>query len=191
MARPDHLDPPLSRRRGKPRVPSALTDASSEPDVIELPARTAISIEGRGAPHGSTFDDAVGALSAVATAALHIVDVLPLEARFFAEPPYVSLSEAPVEEWRFRIRIAVPDDTDEEAVRADNIALERIPPMRVGRVLYTGPVGKELLARIAALHETLGGMGLVPSGAHSEVYLSDPRETAPGELETVILVELS
>jgi hypothetical protein len=192
--RPDgYPDPrePSSRRRIKPRVPAVLTDASLEPDIVEIPARSAIALEGRGAPESETFINAVDALSAVASTALRLVDVLPLEARFFAEPPYASLSEAPREEWSWKLRIAVPDDVDEDAVRADNVALEHIPPMRVGRVLHVGPYGKDMMPSFEKVHAMLTANGLAPSGAHCEVYLNDPRETRPEELETIILVEIS
>jgi hypothetical protein len=115
---------------------------------------------------------------------------------------------APRESWRWRLRIDVPADVTEaelaEVVRAattkkggklegsaeaGRVALERVPSMKVGRILHVGPYGEEPASfdRIRAL---LGAAGLRGGNAHQEIYLSDPMRTEPAKLRTVLLLEL-
>ncbi len=63
---------------------------------------------------------------------------------------------------------------------------ERLEEGRCVQVLYVGSYDDEgpILAR---LHdEFLPGQGLVPVGRHHEIYLGDPRKTAPAKLRTIL-----
>ena len=52
--------------------------------------------------------------------------------------------------------------------------------------LHLGPYADEGPA-IARMHaEFLPANGLVPNGHHHEIYLSDPRRTAPAKLKTIV-----
>ena len=54
------------------------------------------------------------------------------------------------------------------------------------QIMHIGPYSAEA-PTIARLHgEFLPPHGLVPNGHHHEIYLSDPRRTAPEKLKTVI-----
>lgn len=77
----------------------------------------------------------------------------------------------------------------EGSAEAARVRIERIPRATLGRVLHVGPYADEprSFARIAA---EVAAAGLRPARAHLEIYLSDPRRTAPARLRTVLLREL-
>jgi hypothetical protein len=52
-------------------------------------------------------------------------------------------------------------------------------------VRHTGPYSDEPRT-IAALHDFIATNGSMPRGKHHEVYLSDPRKTAPGMMKTIL-----
>jgi hypothetical protein len=58
----------------------------------------------------------------------------------------------------------------------------------MGRILHEGAYGDEGPS-LEAAREALIDAGLTPAGPHLEVYLNDPRKTAPQRLRTVLLVE--
>src|SRR5512146_1079376 len=57
---------PRARRRAPPGpplpMPEPLLGATPEPDVVEIPARTVLAIDGAGPPDGGAFQRSVGAL---------------------------------------------------------------------------------------------------------------------------------
>jgi len=198
-------------------MPPALVDARIDPDVVEVPARTAVAIDGAGPPDGEAFGKSLGALyggaygmkfarkkRGVATFAIG-----PLEGRWWAEGASADLATAPRASWRWRLRIGAPDDaTDAElgevvraatskkggklegSAEAGRLFVERIAPARLGRILHVGPYADEprSFARVDGL---LATAGLRPARSHLEVYLSDPRRTPPARLRTVLLRELA
>jgi hypothetical protein len=196
-------------------MPQLLYEAKPAADVVDIPARTAVSIEGAGGPERETFGRSVGALYGVAYGlkfarkpAGRDFRIGPLEGRWWAEGAESRVFVAPRESWRWRLRIAVPDDVSETevagAVRAATsrkggklegsadaarVALERIPAETMGRVLHVGPYADERASfeKIRAALEAAGRSGGL---AHLEVYLSDPRRTRPEKLKTVLLLEL-
>jgi len=206
-----------ARQPGAP-MPAALVEASREADVADVPARTVLALDGAGGPEGEAFGRSVGAVYGVAytlrfarKARNRAFAVGALEARWWAEGARApaALAVAPREAWRWRLRMAVPADVRDaevaEAIRAatskrggklegsaeaGRVGLERIPAARMGRILHVGPYADEP-ASFARIRAALAAAGLVPGNAHLEVYLSDPRRTAPARLRTVLLLELS
>ncbi|WP_207956237.1 GyrI-like domain-containing protein [Rubrobacter marinus] len=64
----------------------------------------------------------------------------------------------------------------------------RLEPLREGpsaRILYSGPYSEEG-PTIRELHELMADQGHEMRGKHHEIYLGDPRRTAPEKLKTVI-----
>jgi len=198
-------------------MPRALIDAGSDPDVVALPARRAVAIDGAGPPDGGAFASSLGALYGGAYglkfarkgrgAATFAIG--PLEGRWWAEGAGADLATAPRAAWRWRLRIAVPDDVGHaelgEVVRAATskkggklegsaealrLFVERIAPARHGRILHVGPYSEEPRS-FARIDAALAQAGLRPARSHVEIYLSDPRRTAPARLRTVLLRELA
>ena len=53
------------------------------------------------------------------------------------------------------------------------------------QIMYVGPNEGEI-PTIERLHRELSARGLVPNGPHHEIYLNDPRRTAPKRRKTVL-----
>lgn len=198
-------------------MPSELLDAGTTADVVTIPARTVLALEGQGAPEGPAFQHSVDALYGVAytlkfarkKAGREEFKIGPLEARWWIDDVTHRLPDAPRSTWRWELRMAVPKDvraaelaqTIEEATHkkggklegnlgAARIALSILPAARVGRVLHIGPYATEAES-FARISDALKGAGLVGGNAHSEVYLNDPRRTKPAKLKTVLLLEVA
>ncbi len=63
--------------------------------------------------------------------------------------------------------------------------LERLAEGRCAQVLHVGPYEAEGPA-IARLHAWIAAQGLRRHGRHHEIYLDDPRTTAPERLRTLL-----
>jgi hypothetical protein len=196
-------------------VPAILLDATTTPDVVEVPARRVVAIEGAGPPDDPAFQRAIGALYGVAyglkftrKAAARDFKIGPLEGRWWAEGAPERDLRAPRHTWRWKLRIAVPDDVEEAEVaavvraavakkggklegseEARRVSVERIPAMRVGRILHVGPYANES-SSFARMEELFTTAGLRRARPHVEIYLSDPRRSKPEKLKTVLLGEI-
>jgi len=174
-------------------VPAVLLDAATTPDVVEVPARSAVAVVGAGPPEDPGFQRAVGALYGVAYALKFArkaggrdFKIGPLEGRWWADGAPERGLQAPRHTWRWRLRIAVPDDVAESDVAAIvhaavtkkggklegseealRVALERIPVMRVGRILHVGPYATEP-ASFTRMEEALTAAGLRRARPHVE-----------------------
>jgi len=59
------------------------------------------------------------------------------------------------------------------------------PDLPAAQVLHVGPYATEG-PTIAAVHEHIHGLGGTLTGKHHEIYLSDPRRSAPERLRTIV-----
>jgi len=195
-------------------MPAVLVVATEEPDVVEVPARTVVAIDGAGPPDGEAFGRSLGALYGAAYGLKFsrkgrgaTFKVGPLEGRWWAEGAAEG-PRAPRETWRWRLRMAVPDDVSEAELdgvigaaisrkggklegseAARRVFVERVPRATLGRILHVGPYADEPRS-FARVDAALAAAGRRPSLTHLEVYLSDPRRTAPARLRTVLLREI-
>jgi len=197
-------------------IPREILEASVEPALVQLPARTVLAIDGAGPPDSDLFRRSLGALYGGAfglkfarKATGTTFRIGPLEGRWWAEGAPEEMLQAPRKTWRWRLRLAVPDDVAEAELRAvvdaatsrkggklegsleaRRLFVERIGPARLGRILHVGPYADEARSfeRIDAF---VAGAGLRPARSHLEVYFSDPRRTAPARLKTALLRELA
>jgi len=174
---------------------------------VDVPPQQFLAIDGMGDPNTSEdYARAVAALYAVAytlkfasKAAGRDFVVGPLEGLWWSPDPTVFTTRAK-ESWHWRMLISLPDwVTADEVKQAADAALAkkglpaiahvRHETLREGtcaQVLHVGSYDDET-PLLAHLHdEYLPANGLVPTGEHHEVYLGDPRRTAPEKLRTVI-----
>jgi hypothetical protein len=199
-------------------APRELISATRTADIVSLPRRRCLAIDGAGSPKDAAFAQAIGALYAVSytlkfarkKAGKADFKVAPLEGHWSADarPPNTDRPPPP-ESWRWRLRIGVPADVtkdDVERVKRDvvtkkggkhqgsavvpRVFLEPIPAQRVGRVLHVGPYADEA-ASFERIAPVLDRAGLTPAPTHIEVYLNDPGRTRPDALRTVLLRELA
>jgi DNA-binding PadR family transcriptional regulator len=177
-------------------------------ELVDLPEQRFIGIDGKGNPNTSEeYTRAVEALYAVAYtikfAAKHAGErdfvVGPLEGLWWADNPEAFVA-GDKDSWQWTMLISQPDWITEDAIEdAKRAALKKkkLPAIekirrvvltegRCAQALHVGSYADEapLLAR---LHdEYLAANDLRMSGLHHEVYLGDPRKTAPEKLRTVL-----
>lgn len=62
---------------------------------------------------------------------------------------------------------------------------ERWQEGRCAQLLHVGPYDAEA-PTIATLHQAISSLGSRPRGRHHEIYLGDPRRSAPERLRTIL-----
>jgi hypothetical protein len=101
--------------------------------------------------------------------------------------------------WNWTMLIAVPDAVTADEVRAAGEAatrkrelpaapllrLERLQEGLAAQIMHVGPYADEA-PTIEGLHAWVAAQGYELRGRHHEIYLGDPRRTAPERLKTVI-----
>ncbi len=195
-------------------MPQVLLAATPAPELVAVPARAAVALDGAGPPEGPAFPRAIGALYGVGYGLKFArkargadFKIGPLEGLWWAEGAPGTL-QAPRETWRWRLRIAVPDDVSEAELSAvveaaaarkggrlegspevRRVALERIPAARVARILHVGRYADEP-ASFERVDRAIREARLRRARPHVEIYLSDPRRTKPEKLRTILLAEI-
>ena len=124
--------------------------------------------------------------------------VAPLEGLWFAADPSSFVARRK-HEWDWTMMIMVPDFVDEAAfVSARERALNklgqlpgslRLEALEEGLCLQALHIGSydDEGPLLACLHdEIMPAGGYVFAGRHHEIYLSDPRKTAPSKLKTIL-----
>ncbi len=109
----------------------------------------------------------------------------------------------PREEWEWRLQIRIPDAVSGAQVSAARKAVKvkgTVDPALVRRaswkegralqVMHVGPYD-QVGAACEQLVATAREMGYRPRGPAHEVYVSDPRRTAPERLKTVVRMPVS
>lgn len=187
--------------------------ATSKPELLTIGKAQFLSIPGKGDPSGQTYADKLQALYSVAYAVKFLYKamdkdfvVAKLEGLWsFDEDKYAGLSadEAPLKiprsEWNYRMLIRIPDfvtrEQLERAVKtvvnqkqislAAEIEWFEMEEGKVVQMLHKGPFSEEpeTLKQIVAFCEE---HRLSKNGLHHEIYLSDPRKTAPEKLKTIL-----
>jgi Uncharacterized conserved protein len=184
--------------------------------LVEVPEWRFLAIDGEGDPNTArAYAEAVRALYALSygvkfhAKAVRRRDhaVGPLEGLWWADDMETFIRREK-DRWKWRMMIRQPDwldDADLAAVReatlkkAAKAAGEGADPEVVARVefwryreglsaqaLHVGAYDEEG-PLLADLHDRfLPENGLTPSGRHHEIYLGDPRRTAPAKLKTIL-----
>jgi hypothetical protein len=166
--------------------------------VVDVPDLRYLMIDGSGDPNGGAFRDAAGALYPVAYRLKFASKrlgrdyvVMPLEGLWWADDMdsfTVSLDKS---RWYWTLMIMVPDWIDEPMFAAASeqrtgVRLGSLSEGRCVQTLHLGPFDDEA-ETLARMHdEFLPANGLHRTGRHHEIYLSDPRRTAPAKLRTIL-----
>jgi hypothetical protein len=199
-------------------TPEALLKGREQPDLVDVPSRLVLALDGTGGPEQSVFSAAIAALYGISytlrfgrkKAGHPVFKVGVLEGEWRVAGEDSSIHEIPSRDaWRWRLQICVPHDVTEEELRvavetattkrggklegseqAQRIELLGIEPARFARVLHVGPYSTELES-FAKIDQFLAKEGLGREPWHVEVYLSDPSRTAPEKLKTGLLTKIS
>jgi hypothetical protein len=198
-------------------VPRELVTATRTADIVSVPKRRCLAIDGDGSPQDARFRASIEALFGVAYTLKFTrkrdgksdFKVGPLEGHWAADVAGTPTVRPAPEHWRWRLRIGVPDSVtrdDVERIKHEvvskkggklqgstvvpHVFVESVPAQRLGRILHIGPYSGEE-ASFALISAALDRAGLKPAPTHIEVYRKDPGRTRPAALETVLLRELA
>ncbi|HWU13933.1 MAG TPA: GyrI-like domain-containing protein [Caulobacter sp.] len=174
--------------------------------TIDAPPVSYLMVDGHGDPNTApAYRLAVESLYATAYT---IKFACKADGRDFVVPPLEGLwSAADPEsfaarrkaEWDWTMMVMVPDDVTEDIFRAararahaklgalpDSLRFERLEEGLCLQALHVGAYDDEG-PLLALLHgQIMPSLGYAFAGRHHEIYLSDPRKTAPAKLRTVI-----
>ena len=167
---------------------------------------TFLAVDGQGAPGGEAFEKAIQNLYPIAYTVKFalkkagIIDfvVPPLEALWHDDP-----AEVPdMSQWRWRTMIRVPENVKTDHVREAQQSIldkkgtdtsdvhlvrweegESLQILHIGPYDQVGAVYEQLQSTAKLENVTLGPPG-------HEIYLSDPRRTAPEKLKTIVRLSI-
>jgi len=180
--------------------------AKRTPEEVAVPAGTFLVVEGVGEPGGEAYQAAIASLYGVAYTmkfALKAAGVLDfkipnLECLWLSDPNSTSPTE-----WEWRLSIRVPDRITAaqvaeairqvEAKKGTDASVVRRTDREEGRaiqVLHVGPYDS-VTDSYEKLRAYAQERDLDVEGTGVEVYLSDPRRTAPEKLKTIVRMPLA
>ena len=181
--------------------------SAKEISVVKVPKLNFLSLDGKGDPNTSQeYKEAVETLFSVAfkmkfTAKKELgkdYAVMPLEGLWWAK----NMSEFSLDDkssWLWKALIMQPDFITQQIyqkaideVKAkknlpglDKIKFETLEEGLSAHTLYIGPFSDEK-PTIDKIHDFIKGQGGSLTQKHHEIYLSDPRKTAPEKLKIII-----
>ncbi len=179
--------------------------AKSTSEIVEFGKISYLSIEGMGEPAGKAFTHAVEVLYLLAYSVKNICKksgndfgVPKLEGLWWVKSNKSAL-EVPRSEWCWKLLIRMPDfvtselitTCKEEVLKKKNVELIKkitFETMKEGKciqVMHIGPYTSEQKT-IQDMNNFMKKNGLKENGFHHEIYLSDPRKTAPEKMKTIL-----
>lgn len=187
----------------------ALYQPPVDPVLVQVPPFEFVMIDGSGDPRTSPdYQAAVAALYAVSypvvitlkRAGRPDLKVRPLEGLWWADD--LSVFQPASEDrasWHWTMMIRQPDDVPGDVYDAAvtkmakklgravaaRVRIERFGEGLCAQLMHRGPYAGEG-PNIARLHDFAAAQGLRLRGHHHEIYLSDPRKSAPQKMRTVL-----
>ena len=185
--------------------------SAKHPAIVEVPDLAFLMVDGRGDPEtAEPYHQALEALYSVAytlkftlkkTDPERDFKVAPLEGLWWAdeEAPTMADLQRDRDAWNWTMMIALPDAVTSVEVAAAREAaarkselpaapllrLERFEEGLAAQIMHVGPYAEEA-PTIERLHAFADAEGYELRGRHHEIYLGDPRRTAPERLKTVL-----
>ena len=183
--------------------------STKEPTLINVPQMQYLMIDGHGKPETShEFQDAIQALYGIAYTLKFsrkkrgedsTYKIPPLEGLWWADDNRDFEAGGNPEAWQWTLMIAQPDfitrkefnDAVKELVAkkpetsaAKFVRLEKWKEGPSVQVMHVGPYAEEwqTIKRLMEYAERYG----VATGKHHEIYLGDPRRSAPEKLKTIL-----
>jgi hypothetical protein len=200
----------LLARIGDQTASGALHRASATPQFVQVPRLSFLMIDGAGDPNTAlAYQDAVEALYSLSYTLKFDLKkragldyhVAALEGLWWADS-VTAFTQARKADWQWTMMIAQPDqvrpDLVQQAIPAvqrkkalpalERVRLESFEEGLAAQVLHLGPNASEG-PTIERLHQFITAHGYTFDGRvqkHHEIYLSDPRRSAPERLKTVL-----
>jgi hypothetical protein len=182
--------------------------AKPEPAIVQTTKAQYLSIEGKGDPNGKSFQEAIGALYAMAftvkmtrkAEGLGDYVVGKLESQWFSDEDEC-FANLPKEKWQWVLMIRTPDCVKKvdltKALKAiiskgkcehpvDKVTLIKLNENECVQALHVGPYEKvgETIDTMVKFIQTEDDYTIY--GRYHEIYLSDPRRIPPERLKTII-----
>lgn len=181
--------------------------SARKPSIVDVPGMNFLMVDGSGDPATSKeFQEACNALYGMSYTLKFMLKkegrtdykVMPLEGLWWMKGKR-DFDVAKRNEWQWRAMIAQPGEITAADVKAAKAQLREtknpaaLPKVRFKsftegkavQIMYVGPYSGEGPA-IRMLHEFAGQNGFRLTGKHHEIYMGDPRRTAPEKLKTII-----
>ena len=197
----------MSRLDLKKTLKELYQPSAKEPAFVDVPELAYFMIDGSGDPNDSpAFEAAVQALYALSFTLKFSqkknggedYTVMPLEGLWWCED-MACFDANDKSNWLWTLMIVqpVPPNAEEFAAlqvqtekkkglsEVGRVRMERFAEGRCAQIMHLGPYAEEG-PTIAGLHAFIADNGYELSGKHHEIYLGDPRRTAPEKLKTVI-----
>ena len=176
--------------------------------TVTVPPLSYLMVDGDGDPNRSkSFGQAIEALYALSYTlkftlkkSSRAIDygVTPLEGLWWADDPRIFM-QADKSRWKWTAMILQPEFISREDVEAafeevrkkktladlDRVRFEILEEGESVQILYFGPFSEEG-PTIQRMHDAVHAAGKKLHGKHHEIYLSDPRRTAPARLRTIL-----
>ncbi|WP_127792616.1 GyrI-like domain-containing protein [Agromyces sp. LHK192] len=201
-------------KRAHPSLYAASARAAKDWVLVDVPPMRYLAVDGHGDPNAApAYREAVEGLYATAYTVKFASKresgrdfvVGPLEGLWRADDPATFVTREK-DAWRWTMLIAQPDWIDEASVDAaitavrakaakqrqdappalDLVRLLHLHEGSSAQILHLGSYDDEG-PTLARLHdEWMPGRGLTFAGDHHEIYLGDPRRTAPEKLKTIL-----
>lgn len=188
---------------------SELYRAGREPGIVDVPELAFLMIDGHGDPNtAAEYREAIEALYTIAYGAKFAVKrgpqavdfgVMPLEGLWWTQD-MSTFSTAKKSDWDWTTMIMQPEQVSRavfeqaretaaakkpELAAIGRVRLERFAEGPAAQVMHVGPYSTEG-PTIERLHAFIAEQGHERGGKHHEIYLSDPRRSAPEKLKTII-----
>ena len=175
--------------------------------LVDVPVMNFLMIDGSGDPNTSEdYQEAITVLYGLAYTLKFAIKkqrgidypVMPLEGLWWADDMALFSAERK-EDWKWTMLLMQPEYvTSEQFERAREQVAKKKPSPALAKVrlesfhegwsaqiLYLGPYSAEG-PTIAGLHAFIKEQGYTLRGKHHEIYLGDPRRSAPEKLRTII-----
>ncbi len=182
--------------------------SAKEVVVVDIPEFSFLMVDGKGDPNTSQeYKDVVEALFAVSYGLKFSVKrgktavdygVLPLEGMWWADDP-IAFNEGNKAKWKWKAMIRQPMFITEELFKevVEEVRKKKnpsaLPKMRFqifreglsAQIMHIGPYSAEK-PTIEKIRKFMVENGFDFNGHHHEIYIGDPRRSAPEKLKTVI-----
>lgn len=177
-------------------------------EVVTVPPMRYLMIDGHGDPNvAAEYEDSLATLYPMAYALKFLSKkelerdyvVPPLEALWWADDMAAFTTARDTSQWDWTVLSLVPEwieDAHVEAARAavarkgasrlDALRVETLDEGLCVQTLHLGPYDAEGPVLERMHDEVIAARGLVRTGRHHEIYLSDPRRAAPERLRTIL-----
>jgi hypothetical protein len=173
--------------------------------LVDVPDMHALMVDGQGDPNTSpAYQAAVGVLYGLAYALqFHLKRtgedfvVMPLEGLWWSDDT-TAFKLRDRARWKWTMLIVQPPPVTSDLVRTacaeiarnkgldlSGVRFEAFAEGTAAQIMHLGPYAAEA-PTIERLHDAIREQGYHRRGRHHEIYLTDPRRTAPGRMRTIL-----